>query len=115
MHISYEQKTMLKPKKHSLPNKTTTRCSKNFHNPLAQHSKEDCWKLLPEKHPKNDKPIKALMARNASISNSNLVLDSGATTSMVNTLSYFQSIEMKKKEIELADGSIIEALGHGNI
>ncbi|MBW0518821.1 hypothetical protein O181_058536 [Austropuccinia psidii MF-1] len=55
------------------------------------------------------------MACNDSISNSNFVLDLGATTSMVNNLSYFQSIEMKKQEIELADGSIIEALGHGAI
>ncbi|MBW0533970.1 hypothetical protein O181_073685 [Austropuccinia psidii MF-1] len=30
-------------------NKTTNRCSNTFHNPLAQHSKEDCWKLHPEK------------------------------------------------------------------
>ncbi|MBW0505992.1 hypothetical protein O181_045707 [Austropuccinia psidii MF-1] len=29
-------------------NKTTNRCSNTFHNPLAQHSKEDCWKLHPE-------------------------------------------------------------------
>ncbi|MBW0483194.1 hypothetical protein O181_022909 [Austropuccinia psidii MF-1] len=55
------------------------------------------------------------MAQNNSTSNSNFVLDSGATTSMVNNLNYFQSIEMKKQEIELADGSIIEALGHGAI
>ncbi|MBW0505990.1 hypothetical protein O181_045705 [Austropuccinia psidii MF-1] len=34
---------------------------------------------------------------------------------MVNNLSYFQSIKMKKQEIELADVSIIEALGHGTI
>ncbi|MBW0506829.1 hypothetical protein O181_046544 [Austropuccinia psidii MF-1] len=30
-------------------NKTTTRCSNKFHNPLAQHSEEDCWKIHPEK------------------------------------------------------------------
>ncbi|MBW0470545.1 hypothetical protein O181_010260 [Austropuccinia psidii MF-1] len=29
--------------------KTTNRCSNNYHNPLAQHSEEDCWKLHPEK------------------------------------------------------------------
>ncbi|MBW0545433.1 hypothetical protein O181_085148 [Austropuccinia psidii MF-1] len=34
---------------------------------------------------------------------------------MVNNLEYFQSIEMKKQEIELADGSVIESLGHGTI
>ncbi|MBW0472357.1 hypothetical protein O181_012072 [Austropuccinia psidii MF-1] len=29
--------------------KTINRCSNNYHNPLAQHSEEDCWKLHPEK------------------------------------------------------------------
>ncbi|MBW0509570.1 hypothetical protein O181_049285 [Austropuccinia psidii MF-1] len=81
-------------------------CSKNFHNTLVQHSEEECWKIHPEKQPKNDKPIKALMARDDSINNSNFLLDSGATTSMVNNLRYLQSIKMKKQEIELANGSI---------
>ncbi|MBW0517417.1 hypothetical protein O181_057132 [Austropuccinia psidii MF-1] len=34
---------------------------------------------------------------------------------MVNQLKIFQSIEMKDKEIKLADGSIIKALGCGTI
>ncbi|MBW0481284.1 hypothetical protein O181_020999 [Austropuccinia psidii MF-1] len=55
------------------------------------------------------------MAWNDSSNNSNFVLDLGYTTSMVNNLSYFQSIKMKKQEIELADGSVIEALGDGTI
>ncbi|MBW0494085.1 hypothetical protein O181_033800 [Austropuccinia psidii MF-1] len=40
--------------------KTINRCTNNHHNPLAHHSEEDCWKLHPEKRPKNDKPVKAL-------------------------------------------------------
>ncbi|MBW0497512.1 hypothetical protein O181_037227 [Austropuccinia psidii MF-1] len=110
-----ETKKELSAQQNKNINKTTNRCSNNFHNPLAQHLEEDCWKLHPKKRPKNNKPINTLMAQNDSISNSNFVLDLGATTSMVNNLSYFQSIEMKKQEIELADGSIIEALGHGTI
>ncbi|MBW0519011.1 hypothetical protein O181_058726 [Austropuccinia psidii MF-1] len=110
-----ETEKALAPQQNENKNKPTSRCSNNFHNPLAQHSEEDCWKLHPEKRPKSDKPIKALMAQNESTRNTNFVLDSGATTSIVNNLNYFQSIEMKKQEIELADGSIIEVLGHGTI
>ncbi|MBW0479363.1 hypothetical protein O181_019078 [Austropuccinia psidii MF-1] len=96
----------------SLPN---TRCSNIYHNPLANHSEEDCWKLHPEKRPKNDKPVKALLAANDTSSKSNFVLDSGATTNMVNHLECFEDIDMSKQEIELADGSTIEALGTGTI
>ncbi|MBW0479563.1 hypothetical protein O181_019278 [Austropuccinia psidii MF-1] len=110
-----ETKKALSYQQNKNKNKTTTRCSSNSHNPLAQNFEEDCWKLHLEKCPKNDKPIKALMARNDIISNSYFVLDLGTTTSMINSLSYFQYIDMKKQEIELADGSIIEALGHGII
>ncbi|MBW0466865.1 hypothetical protein O181_006580 [Austropuccinia psidii MF-1] len=55
------------------------------------------------------------MAWNDSINNSNFVLDSGATTSMVNTLSYSQSNKIKKQKIDMAYGSVIEELGHGTI
>ncbi|MBW0541573.1 hypothetical protein O181_081288 [Austropuccinia psidii MF-1] len=88
-------------------NKAISRCTNNHHNPSAQKLEEDCWKLHPEKQPKIDKPVKALLASNNSAGNSSFFLDSGATTSMVNNLEYFQSIEMKKQEIELADGSVI--------
>ncbi|MBW0478653.1 hypothetical protein O181_018368 [Austropuccinia psidii MF-1] len=87
--------------------------SKNYHNPLANHSEEDCWKLHPEKRPKNDKPVKALLAKNDTSSKLPFVLDSGASTNMVNHLKLFEDIDMRKQEIELADGSIIEALGTG--
>ncbi|MBW0482675.1 hypothetical protein O181_022390 [Austropuccinia psidii MF-1] len=96
----------------SLPN---TRCSNKYHNPLANHSEEDCWKLHPEKRPKNDKPVKALLAAIDTSSKSNFVLDSGATTNMVNHLECFEDIYMRKQDIELADGSTIEALGTGTI
>ncbi|MBW0524253.1 hypothetical protein O181_063968 [Austropuccinia psidii MF-1] len=75
-----ETKKALSAQQNENKNKTATRCSKNSHNPLAQHSEEDCWKLHPEKRPKNDKPIKALMVWNDTISNSYFVLDLGATT-----------------------------------
>ncbi|MBW0546372.1 hypothetical protein O181_086087 [Austropuccinia psidii MF-1] len=91
--------------------KTINRCSNNYHNPLAQHSEEDCWKFHPEKQPKFDKAIKALLARKSPPTVSSFVLDSGATTSMVNQCELFQSIEMKEQEIELADGLVIKALG----
>ncbi|MBW0482382.1 hypothetical protein O181_022097 [Austropuccinia psidii MF-1] len=96
----------------SLPN---TRCSNKYHKPLPNYSGEDCWKLHPEKRPKNNKPVKALLAANDTSSKSNFVVDSGATTNMVNHLEYFEDIEMRKQEIELADGSTIEALGTGTI
>ncbi|MBW0541004.1 hypothetical protein O181_080719 [Austropuccinia psidii MF-1] len=96
-------------------NKTINRCTNNHHNPLAQQAEEDCWKLQPEKWTKNNKPVKSLLARNNSPGNSSFVLDSGTTTSMVNNLESFQSIEMKKQDIELADGSVIESLGNGTI
>ncbi|MBW0491905.1 hypothetical protein O181_031620 [Austropuccinia psidii MF-1] len=91
--------------------KTRNRCSNAYHNPSAQHYEEECWKLHPEKRPKFDKPVKALLAKKNPSAVSSFVLDSGATTSMVNQLEFFQSIEMKDQEIELADGSIIKALG----
>ncbi|MBW0519958.1 hypothetical protein O181_059673 [Austropuccinia psidii MF-1] len=82
-----ETKKALSDQRKKNKNKTTTRCSNDSHNPLAQHSEEDCWKLHPEKRPKNNKPIEALMAWKDTISNSDFVLDLGATTSMVNSLS----------------------------
>ncbi|MBW0581025.1 hypothetical protein O181_120740 [Austropuccinia psidii MF-1] len=88
------------------------RCSNNFHNPQAKNSEEDCWKLHPEKRPKNSKKtVKALLAVNTSANLSSFILDSGATTLMVNHLKYFQDITMKTETIKLADGSVIEALG----
>ncbi|MBW0460819.1 hypothetical protein O181_000534 [Austropuccinia psidii MF-1] len=95
--------------------KAMNRCSNTYHNLLAQHSEEECWKIHPEKHPDFDKPVKALLAKKNSSSVSSFVLDSRATTSMVNQLEFFQSIEMKEQEIELADRSIIKALGCGTI
>ncbi|MBW0472742.1 hypothetical protein O181_012457 [Austropuccinia psidii MF-1] len=95
--------------------KTINRGSNTYHNPLAQHSEEECWKLHPEKRPKFDKPVKALLAKKIPSAVLSFVLDSGATTSMVNQLEFFQSIEMKDQEIKLADGSIIKALGCGTI
>ncbi|MBW0519073.1 hypothetical protein O181_058788 [Austropuccinia psidii MF-1] len=92
------------------------RCSNNFHNPQAKHSEEDCWKLHPEKRPKNsENTVKALLAVNRSANLSSFVLNSGATTSMVNHLKYFQEITMQTETIELADVSVIEALGTGTI
>ncbi|MBW0481578.1 hypothetical protein O181_021293 [Austropuccinia psidii MF-1] len=67
-----ETKRALSDQHNKNKNKTSTRCSNNSHNPLAQHSKEDCWKLHPEKLPKSNKPIKALMARKDTISISHL-------------------------------------------
>ncbi|MBW0491244.1 hypothetical protein O181_030959 [Austropuccinia psidii MF-1] len=96
-------------------NKAINRRTNNHYNPLAQHLEEDCWKLHPEKRPKIDKPVKALLGSNNSPSNSSFVLDSGATTSMVNNLEYFQSIEMKKQEIKLADGMAIFLKTHQSI
>ncbi|MBW0494091.1 hypothetical protein O181_033806 [Austropuccinia psidii MF-1] len=95
--------------------KTTNRCSNTYQNPSAQHSEEECWKLHPEKRAKFDKPIEALLAKKNPSTILSFVLDSGATTSMVNQLEFFQSIEMKDQEIKLADGSIIKSLGCGTI
>ncbi|MBW0479729.1 hypothetical protein O181_019444 [Austropuccinia psidii MF-1] len=69
-------------------------CNETFHNPMAKHSEEDFWKLHPEKLPKGgEKPIKALRG------NTKFVLDSGAMTTMVNSLDYFIQIQMKTEEI----------------
>ncbi|MBW0499360.1 hypothetical protein O181_039075 [Austropuccinia psidii MF-1] len=96
----------------SLPN---TRCSKKYHNLLANHPEEDCWKLHPEKRPKNDKPVKVLLAANDASSRLKFILDSGATSNMVNHLQCFEEIDMRKQEIELANGFTIKALGSGTI
>ncbi|MBW0504359.1 hypothetical protein O181_044074 [Austropuccinia psidii MF-1] len=95
--------------------KTINRCSNTYHNPSAQHPEEECWKLHPEKRPKFDKPVKALLAEKNPLAVFSFVLDSGATASMVNQLEFFQSIEMKDQEIKLAGGSTIKALGCGTI
>ncbi|MBW0474241.1 hypothetical protein O181_013956 [Austropuccinia psidii MF-1] len=71
-------------------------CNETFHNPMGKHSKEDCWKLHPEKRPRGgEKPIKALLAYQSLPGKTKFVLDSGATTTMVNSLDYFMQIQMK--------------------
>ncbi|MBW0493309.1 hypothetical protein O181_033024 [Austropuccinia psidii MF-1] len=91
-------------------------CSYNYHNPQEKHFEEDFWKLYLEKRPKNnEKTVKVLLSVRKSAILSSFALHSGATTLMVNKLKYFQDIIMKKQQIELADGPIIEALGSGKI
>ncbi|MBW0479804.1 hypothetical protein O181_019519 [Austropuccinia psidii MF-1] len=59
--------------------------------------------------------MKALLAYQFLPGNTKFVLDSGATTTMVNSLDFFIQIQMKTEEIELADGSTIHSQGHGTI
>ncbi|MBW0503914.1 hypothetical protein O181_043629 [Austropuccinia psidii MF-1] len=107
-------KVLAAQQKENLP--SNQRCRNNYPNPQAKPSEEDCSKLHPEKRPKNSrKTVKALLAVNRSANFSSFVLDSGATTSMVNHLKYFQDITKQTKMIKLADGSVIKALGTGTI
>ncbi|MBW0465503.1 hypothetical protein O181_005218 [Austropuccinia psidii MF-1] len=83
---------------------------------MAKHSEADCWKLHPEKHPKGGKkPIKDLLAYRSLPGNTKFVLDSAATTTMVNSLDFFIKIQMKTEKNKLADGSTIHSQGHGTI
>ncbi|MBW0479851.1 hypothetical protein O181_019566 [Austropuccinia psidii MF-1] len=86
-------------------------CSPGWHNPLTKHKEEDCSYLKP----KNSKPTVALNTQALIPSNSVIILDSGATDSMFNQLSYFVDFIESPRTIVLANGSQITAKGIGTV
>jgi hypothetical protein len=87
------------------------KCSPGFHNPKTVHPESECL-FLQNSSPKTEKPTKALhTSHHGQFSKS--VLDSGATTSMFNDLSFFSSLSKSSEAIYLADGSQTSAEGVG--
>ncbi|PLW18034.1 hypothetical protein PCASD_19810 [Puccinia coronata f. sp. avenae] len=87
------------------------KCSPGYHNPKTVHPESEC-SFLQNSGPKTEKPTKALhTSHNGQFSES--VLDSGATTSMFNDLSFFPSLSKSTETIYLADGSQTNAKGVG--
>ncbi|MBW0467241.1 hypothetical protein O181_006956 [Austropuccinia psidii MF-1] len=91
--------------------KNFPRCAPGWHNPLTKHKEEDCSYLKP----KLSKPTVALNTQASTPSNSVIILDSGATDSMFNQLSYFIDFVESPRTIVLANGSQITAKGIGTV
>ncbi|PLW26977.1 hypothetical protein PCASD_23030 [Puccinia coronata f. sp. avenae] len=87
------------------------KCSPGFHNPKTVHPESEC-SFLQNSSPKTEKPTKALHTSHHE-QFSECVLDSGATTSMFNDLSFFPSLSKSSEAIYLADGSQTNAEGVG--
>ncbi|MBW0541300.1 hypothetical protein O181_081015 [Austropuccinia psidii MF-1] len=88
------------------------RCSPGWHNPLTEHNKSHCNFLKPNKN--RNKPIKSLAVSSTRMPSNQIILDSGATTSMFNNPALFINLTKKHQKVELADGSTILATGFGN-
>ncbi|MBW0532198.1 hypothetical protein O181_071913, partial [Austropuccinia psidii MF-1] len=86
-------------------------CAPEWHNPLTKYKEEDRSYLKP----KNSKPTVALNTQALIPRNSVIILDSGATDSMFNQLSYFVNIIESPRIIFLANGSQITAKGIGTV
>ncbi|MBW0544655.1 hypothetical protein O181_084370 [Austropuccinia psidii MF-1] len=91
--------------------KNFPRCAPGWHNPLTKHKEEDCSYLKT----KNSKPTMALNTQGVPPNNSVIILDSGATDSMFNQLSYFIDFTESPRAIVLANGSQITAKGIGTV
>ncbi|MBW0546896.1 hypothetical protein O181_086611 [Austropuccinia psidii MF-1] len=89
------------------------RCLPGWHNPLTKHNKGDCNFLKPNKN--RNKPIKSLAVSPTRMPSNQIILDSGATTSMFNNPALFINPTEKHQKVELADGSTILATGFGNV
>ncbi|KAI7948147.1 hypothetical protein MJO28_010055 [Puccinia striiformis f. sp. tritici] len=87
------------------------KCSPGFHNPKTMHKAEECsqLKLKPSKE---EKPVKALQVTLYQ-NNSVFILDSGATTSMFNSVSSFPSYQGIHDHVYLANGDKAKAIGQG--
>ncbi|KAA1095011.1 hypothetical protein PGT21_050223 [Puccinia graminis f. sp. tritici] len=87
------------------------KCSPGYHNPKTVHKPEDCSQLKL-KPPKEEKPVKALqvtLQQNSSV----IILDSGATTSMFNSPSFFPTYQGIHDHVYLANGDKAKAIGQG--
>ncbi|MBW0584237.1 hypothetical protein O181_123952, partial [Austropuccinia psidii MF-1] len=89
------------------------RCSPGWHNPLTKHNESGCNFLKPDKN--RNKPIKSLAVSSTRMPSNQIILDSGATTSMFNNPALFIDLTKKHQRVELADGSTILATGFGNV
>ncbi|KAI7954364.1 hypothetical protein MJO28_004764 [Puccinia striiformis f. sp. tritici] len=86
------------------------KCSPGYHNPRTVHRIEDCSQLKLK--PKDEKPVKALqvtLGQNKSV----MILDSGATTSMFNSRSFFHSPQSTNDVVYLANGDKAKVTGQG--
>ncbi|MBW0507647.1 hypothetical protein O181_047362 [Austropuccinia psidii MF-1] len=88
------------------------RCFPGQHNPLTKHNESDCNFLKLNKN--KNKPIKSLSVSSTRIPSKQIILDSGATTSIFNNPALFINLTKKHQNIELANGSTILATGFGN-
>ncbi|MBW0479872.1 hypothetical protein O181_019587 [Austropuccinia psidii MF-1] len=89
------------------------RCSPGWHNPLTKHNKSDCNFLKPDKN--RNKPIKSLAVSSTIMPSNQIILDSGATTSMFDNPALFINLTEEHQKVELADGSTNLATGFGNV
>ncbi|MBW0504908.1 hypothetical protein O181_044623 [Austropuccinia psidii MF-1] len=89
------------------------KCTPGWHNPLTKHDKSEC-NFLKDKN-KNPKPVKSLVVSTSRTPTNQIILDSGATTSMFNNSSLFTNFTPNTQTIELADGSTIHLAGTGTV
>ncbi|MBW0523599.1 hypothetical protein O181_063314 [Austropuccinia psidii MF-1] len=90
------------------------KCSPGWHNPLTRHNESDCNFLKGDKNGlSSKKPIRSLVASTGKNGSKSIILDSGATTSMFNNPKIFTNVTQLTQQIELADGSTIQASGTG--
>ncbi|MBW0538472.1 hypothetical protein O181_078187 [Austropuccinia psidii MF-1] len=93
-----------------------TKCSPGWHNPLTKHNESDCNFLKGDKNGlSSKKPIQSLVASTGKLGSKSIILNSGATTSMFNDPKIFTNIAQLTQQIELANGSTIQASGTGTV
>ncbi|MBW0499572.1 hypothetical protein O181_039287 [Austropuccinia psidii MF-1] len=89
------------------------KCAPGWHNPLTKHDERECNFLKDEN--KKTKPVKSLVVSTSRTPTNQIILDSGATTSMFNNSSLFTNFTPNTQTIELADGSTIHLAGTGTV
>lgn len=100
------------------------RCTNGSHNPKAQHSSENCWKLYPSKNPhmkvgsSNSATItgRALCAKAVNGNASGKPIpDTGTTQTMFKDKNRFVNYGKQMTEIEVANGDSIFGTGVGAV
>ncbi|MBW0553849.1 hypothetical protein O181_093564, partial [Austropuccinia psidii MF-1] len=89
------------------------KCAPGWHNPLTKHDESEC-NFLKDKN-RNSKPVKSLVVSTSKTTTNQIILDSGATTSMFNNSDLFTNFTPNTQTIELADGSTIHSAGTGTV
>ncbi|MBW0573926.1 hypothetical protein O181_113641 [Austropuccinia psidii MF-1] len=88
--------------------------SRNEPNKNQQSPRRKKTTIL-DAHLNRNKPIKSLAVSSTRIPSNQIILDSGATTSMFNNPALFINLTKKHQNVELTDGSTILATGFGNV